>query len=211
LGSRKAAPTIGKCFPELRSNTSTATGKSRILTAVNEMSKKIPFKLVMSAVLIALLLPVQARADTVFTRADAEQLHSLVSKLFQKLVAAHHDIADAFNQTAHNNSANICLAGLADDAVPVEMVLGSTLTLLTLAAEMRDKMDEHYVLEELRDTVILVTQQLTNYRQLINQEMSQCSESATVNMKGQAVINIFSEIQQALAPVSNKLQNLPTF
>ncbi|HUW81020.1 MAG TPA: hypothetical protein VMV54_09045, partial [Acidocella sp.] len=79
------------------------------------MSNKFRSKLQMSAVLIGLLLSMHARAATVFTQVDAEQLHSLV----KKSAAAADDVLDSFKLTAHNDPAFSCLEGIDDKAVSV--------------------------------------------------------------------------------------------
>ena len=168
------------------------------------MLNKFRFRLILSAVLIALLLSAQTRAATaapIFKLADAAQLLSLN----KKLAAVHRDIGDAF-QTANKDRTVPCLPAISTEAQSVFMLVGFAVDLLTLDATMRDKRDEYDVLDVLTTNLKMATIQLTGSRQTINKWMSYCSESATVNVKGQAVINIFSEIEQALAPVADKVQ-----
>ncbi len=158
----------------------------------------------LSAVVIGLLLSVQARADTVFTRADADQLGALV----KKLAAAEGDVLDSLKQTAHNDPAHGCLDGIREEALVSVLHLTSAWKLLTVATVMRDKRDELVVLAMLSGALKPATQQLRGARQIINGWMGMCSQAATVNVKGQTVINIFSEIQQGIAPIQKTLDEV---
>ncbi len=158
----------------------------------------------LSAVVIGLLLSVQARADTVFTRADADQFGSLVTKLG----AAEGDVLDSLKQTAYNDPAHGCLDGIRQETLVAVLHLTSAWKVLALATVMRDKRDELFALAMLKDALKPVAYQLRGSRQIINGWMGMCSQAATVNVKGQAVINIFSEIQQGIAPIQKTLDEV---
>jgi hypothetical protein len=70
---------------------------------------------------------------------------------------------------------------------------------------MKDSDDEIRTLSGLRTWLAALSNQLPHAREIINGAMSVCSNSATVNVKGQNLLNILSEWSDPVAAISKKV------
>jgi hypothetical protein len=67
---------------------------------------------------------------------------------------------------------------------------------------MKDAFDELQVLRALHTWLTVLTAELPHARQIINGAMSLCSNSATANAKGQALLNVLSEWNEPIVSLS---------
>jgi hypothetical protein len=70
---------------------------------------------------------------------------------------------------------------------------------------MVDHSDEILVLRELRVWLNELTKELAFAREFMNGTMSSCSSSATVNVKGQAILNVLSEWTDQVGSLSRRV------
>jgi hypothetical protein len=104
---------------------------------------------------------------------------------------------------------NNCVAAISHQAHFVEAISAHVGELITLAAVMRDKDDEFIVLHELRIMIPVAIKSFADARQMINLAMSNCSDVATVNVKGQALLGVFSEMNSLLRSLSSRVGKDP--
>jgi hypothetical protein len=155
---------------------------------------------VLASILLALVpLIVTAQANTI-TRADGDRFYSLRGKL--RTLAS--DVTQSM-RFADVSVINNCLSFVSNQAHLVEAIAGHVGELITLAAVMRDKDDEFIVLHELRIMIPVAIKSLAGARQIINGAMNNCSDVATVNVKGQALLGVFSEMDNVLRSLSNRV------
>jgi hypothetical protein len=98
-----------------------------------------------------------------------------------------------------------CLALLHDQAQEVGMVAAGVGDLMALSIMMKDSEDEVRTLNGLRTWLTALSNQLLHAREIVNGTMSQCSNSATVNVKGQTLLNILSEWSDPVSVISKKV------
>lgn len=150
-------------------------------------------KYLISGALVLALFVATAQANTV-PSAEAKKFYSLR----QKLRTLSSDVKQSMQQIVGNNSAFYCLTIINTETQFAEAVEGHVGELITLAGVMRDKDDEFIVLHELRIMIPVGIGVLTAARQTINKTMSTCADVATANVKGQAILGVFSEMADAL-------------
>lgn len=148
------------------------------------------------SVVVMLSAPVQA---TTVRKADADKFHLIMAKLR----SVTEDITQSARLVTDNNKVFQCLDTIIIEAQLVSAHAAHTGTLIVLATVMRDKLDEAYVLHDLRIMLSVVTDTTAGARKPINGAMGVCSDVATVNVKGQAVVNILSEMNEAAASLAN--------
>ena len=85
------------------------------------------------------------------------------------------------------------------------MVAAGVGDLMALSIMMKDSEDELRTLSGLRTWLTALSNQLLHSREIINGTMSQCSNSATVNVKGQTLLNLLSEWSDPVALISKKV------
>jgi hypothetical protein len=152
----------------------------------------------LSALSVAVMLCAPVQANTV-RKADADKFYSIAAKLR----GATEDITQSERQVTANNTVFRCLDTISTEARLVSAHAAHAGTLIVLAAVMRDKLDEAYVLHDLRIVLSVVTDATAAARKPINGIMGICSDVATVNVKGQAVLNILSQMNEAVASLSD--------
>jgi hypothetical protein len=153
------------------------------------------------AIAIALFVtPVQANT---LLMTDAQRIQSLRAKL----MTATFDVSQAMEHAVDlkNYSDHTCLGLLHDQGQSVGMTVAAVADLTALAILMKDNEDELRVLHALRTWLAVLTNELPQARQIINGTMSQCSSSATVNVKGQTLLNILSEWRDPVASLSRRV------
>jgi hypothetical protein len=153
------------------------------------------------AMTIALFVaPVQANT---LQLADAQRIQSLRIKL----LTATTDVSQAMEHAADlkNYSDHRCLGLLHDQAQSLGLTVAAVADLIALDGLMKDSEDELRVLHALRTWLAVLTNELPQARQIINGAMSLCSSSATVNVKGQALLNNLSEWRDPVASLSRRV------
>jgi hypothetical protein len=116
-----------------------------------------------------------------------------LNALRSKLQIATRDITDAMEQT--NGAMFRCLDFIHDQGYSVNVMSAPVADLIVLSMEMRDRADELQVLRHLQNWLRTMSDQMTHSRQMINGMMAQCSSYATVNVKGQALLDVLSELR----------------
>ena len=158
-----------------------------------------------TAVLAAALFatPTSLQANTLQV-SDSQKLRALRIKLH----TATADVTQALNAAVEfrNQSVGDCLGQIHQRASSVENTAAGAGSLVALGVMMADHSDEILVLRELRVWLTELTKELAFARQLINGTMSSCSTSATVNVKGQAVLNVLSELNDPIASLSRRVE-----
>jgi hypothetical protein len=159
---------------------------------------KLPLRLGLVALgLAATTLSAQAN---MLTKADYERVHSFAVKL----VAEGMDITEAMKQTT-DLSLSLCLGRIHDTAADVAKSMVYIRNLITLGAQMKDETDELLVLNALSLALRSLTDEISTYRKTINANMTLCSNSATVNVKAQTVLNAFTELNQRVTVLSKRV------
>jgi hypothetical protein len=156
----------------------------------------------------ATLFAMSAQANTLGV-VDSQQFHSLRIKLH----TVTGDVTQAADQANEmkDYSTFRCLDFVHNQASSVESTAAAVGDLIALSILMKDNDDEILVLRALRTWLIELNEELTGRRKFINAAMSQCSNSATVNVKGQAVLNVLSEFNGPAAALSRTVgQVVPT-
>jgi hypothetical protein len=158
-----------------------------------------------AAAIAVVLFTLSAQAN-LLTRADSDRFNSLRVKL----VSVTTDITEAMHQMTDKPTLVNCLSLIHNQAQSVAETATPVSSLIALGALMKDETDELLVLHELSLSLRLLTGGLSAYRKIINASMRLCSNSATVNVKGQAVLNVFTELnQEATALTKRVAQALP--
>jgi hypothetical protein len=98
-----------------------------------------------------------------------------------------------------------CLALIHDQVQGVADTTAAVGDLIALSILMKDSDDELLVLLTLRTWLTVLRAELPHARQIINGEMALCSTSATVNAKGQALLNVLSEWNDPVASLSRRV------
>src|SRR5262249_28431840 len=98
-----------------------------------------------------------------------------------------------------------CLGRIHDTAANVAQSMVSIRNLITLGALMKNETDELLVLNALSVALRLLTNEISTYRKTINAVMGVCSNSATVNVKAQTVLNAFTELNQRVTELSKRV------
>jgi hypothetical protein len=135
--------------------------------------------------------------------ADAQKVQTLRVKLQTATV----DVTQAMDHASEikNFSDHGCLVLLHGQAQEVGMVAAGVGDLMALSILMKDNDDEIRTLSALRTWLTALSNQLPHAREIINGTMSQCSNSATVNVKGQTLLNILSEWSDPVALLSKRV------
>ena len=154
-----------------------------------------------SALLVFALSAATAQAN----RVTSDQSIKLDS-LRQKLTTLNSEVNQSMQQVVDNNSAVTCLNLINTQTTLVEAIEGHVGELATLAAVMRDNADEFIVLDELRMMIPVGKSALANARQTINKAMSTCADVVTVNVKGQAILGVFSEMSDVLKSLASQIE-----
>ena len=74
----------------------------------------------------------------------------------------------------------------------MESILAGVDDMTALSLLMKDSADETNVLKELLTWLVMLTDYFTSARQMINGFMIGCPSSATVNVKGQTLLNLLA-------------------
>jgi hypothetical protein len=139
-----------------------------------------------------------AQANTL-SPSDAQKLHSLRAKLY----SANVEITQAMDQASGQNPALVtCLGFIHDQAQSVAETAAAIDSLAALAVLMQDSKDETLLLRQLKLFLSAMTGAIPNHREIINRAMAQCSTFAIVTVKGQAMLNIFSELNEQVASMA---------
>jgi hypothetical protein len=159
----------------------------------------------MMSVFVALLLllyAISAQA-AMLQISDVERLRALKTKL----VTAQVDISDAIENAGQlkNHVVADCLFMVHMQADDVSSTAATVSTLVALSLLMKDSGDEFQVLRALRPYLSAMSDQLPHARKQINAWMTRCSDSATVNVKAQAVLNILAEFEGPVASLSRRV------
>jgi hypothetical protein len=149
-----------------------------------------------------MLVTVSAQASTL-QFADAQRVQALRGKLLTASVDVTQAMEHALDMK--NFADHSCLALLHDQAQEVGMVAAGVGDFMALSIMMKDSDDEIRTLSGLRTWLTALSNQLLHAREIINGTMSQCSNSATVNVKGQTLLNILSEWSDPVAVISKKV------
>ena len=153
-------------------------------------------------IVAAALFAGSVQANT-FQRADIERFLSLE----KKIASVMQDLTDAMEpvyQMQDYRTLN-CLNFIHTQATHVGSMWATVGILTGLAGAMKDNDDEIVVLDQLRRSLTRFSGQLASSRKLINQEMAVCSSiSPTVSVKGQAVLNVLSELTDAAERLTMK-------
>jgi hypothetical protein len=157
-----------------------------------------------SLVLIAAICdqwPAQANS---ISKSEAKSFYALK----MKLVRLTADMTDSARQAAAAGNATVlsCLGTIKPRALIVTTLANEISSLVTLAAFMRDEIDEILLLREIKISIAGTIEQLPVERQVINQTMVICSNVATANVKGQAFLNIISELEDTLSLMADKVR-----
>ncbi len=130
---------------------------------------------------------------------DAQKFHSLRVKLY----ASNVEITQAMDQVGVQNSALVsCLGLIHDQAQSVAETAAAIDSLTALAILMQDPADEALVLRQLKFFLTAMAGAMRNHREIINRSMAQCSSFAIVTVKGQAMLNIFSELNEHITSLT---------
>src|SRR5262249_4564080 len=136
--------------------------------------------------------------------ADAQRFRSLRFKLQY----ATEDVSQAMDSVVGNNTPFICLELLHQWANSVRDIGAGAGSLIELAALMKDETDELLVLRELTTWLKVLADNIGDKRRRTNEAMSRCSSVATVNVKGQVLINIFTEMNNEVMPLLNRISKV---
>ena len=149
-----------------------------------------------------LLVTATAKAST-FQFPDAQRLQALRTKL----QTANVDVTQAMEHATamKNYDDQRCLGLVHDQAQEVGMVAAGVGDFLALSILMKDSEDETRTLIGMQTWVTALSNQLRHSREIINGAMSVCSNSATVNVKAQNILNLLSEWSDPLAAISKKI------
>ena len=156
------------------------------------------------AIGVTLFVP-SAQANTLQI-SDAQTLQSLR----QKLYTVNADVTQAMNQILEVKNLPIfnCLALIHDQGQEVGTTGAAVGDLIALAVLMKDNDDELLVLRALRTWLTVLSNELPHAREVINGAMATCSVSATVNVKGQALLNGLSEWSNPVASLSTRVNQV---
>ena len=154
---------------------------------------------------LAFVLSIATAHANMITRTDADKFYSLRVKL----VTLGSDVNQSLQQVVGANPVFNCLQPINNEAQYVVAIAGHVGELITLAAVMHDKDDEALVLHELRVMVPVGIKSLTSARQHINDVMGLCSDVSTANVKGQALLGVFSEMNGVLQSLAKQLGKDP--
>jgi hypothetical protein len=153
------------------------------------------------AVVIFLILALPSEAN-VLTRADAQMLHALRAKFY----SANMEITQAMDQIRGQNPSLVsCLAFIHDSAGSAQDTAAAIDSLIALAAQMQDRTDEILVLYQLKIFLNVMIGEIPNHREIINRAMAQCSNFAIVTTKGQAMLNLFSELSDQVKSLARTI------
>jgi hypothetical protein len=152
--------------------------------------------------LLILLFATSAQAATL-QMSDVKTLNTLA----HKLTTAQVDLSEAIKNAGElrNDVVVECLymihnqtSSFNGTAIPVSILVG-------LSVVMKDNTDELLVLRALRTFLDALSQGLIQARKQINAWMTRCGNSAVVNVKAQAVLNILSEFEGPIASLSRRV------
>ena len=149
-----------------------------------------------------LLVTASAQASTL-QFPDAQKVQALGAKLRTATV----DVTQAMERASamKNFDDQRCLGLLHDQVQEVALIAAAVGDFIALSILMKDSDDEIRTLSGLRTWLAALSNQLPHAREIINGAMSVCSNSATVNVKGQNLLNILSEWSDPVAMISKKV------
>lgn len=140
------------------------------------------------------------------TKAEADSFYSLKVKLIGLTSDMQQTVRQARGQ---DHSVLLCLSTITYEARLAALSAVNLGELITLAATLRDEDDEFVVLHELRAFLVPTIQSLAAHREVINGAMTTCSNVATANVKGQALITVLSEMDHMLGPLAARVERAP--
>jgi hypothetical protein len=149
-----------------------------------------------------LLVTASAQASTL-QFPDVQKVKALRSKLQTSNV----DVTQAMERASamNNYDDQRCLGLLHDQAYETGLIAAGVGELMSLSILMKDSDDEIRTLVGLQEWLTMLSNQLRHSREIINGAMSVCSNSATVNVKGQNLLNFLSEWSDPVAAISKKV------
>jgi hypothetical protein len=154
---------------------------------------------------LAILLGLGTAQANTITKEEAGRFYSLR----QKLRTLSSDVNQSSQQVVGNNPAFWCLNLISTQAQLVEAVQGHVGELVMLASVMRDEGDELVVLHELRIIIPVGVEDLAETRQTINKAMGSCPDVSTANVKGQAILGVFTEMNEFLKSLFLRIPKVP--
>jgi hypothetical protein len=107
---------------------------------------------------------------------------------------------------ARNYSLMDCLTLIHDRGESVGMTAAGVGDLIALAVVMKDPFDEAQVLRALRTWLTVLSNELPQARQIMYGAMSLCSNSATVNAKGQGLLNAPVEWNDPVSSLTKRVE-----
>ena len=122
------------------------------------------------------------------------------------LHSARGDVIQAVPKT--NSSVSDCLMNVGEVASIVDHDVYAMNSLVYLATSMKEASDEILVLEQLHFFLTRHKKYLPEWRKTINSEMSRCAEFAIVTVKGQAVLNTFSQLDEQFTSLLNRIERV---
>jgi hypothetical protein len=127
--------------------------------------------------------------------------------LKMKMLTAATDVTQAMERASEmrNYDDQRCLSLVHDQAQEAGLIASAVVDFMSLSMLMKDNEDELRTLSGLRTWLTALSDQLGHSREIINGAMSVCSNSATVNVKGQNMLNILSEWSDPVAMISKKV------
>jgi hypothetical protein len=130
-----------------------------------------------------------------------------VQALKTKLQTATVDVTQAMERASamKNFDDQRCLSFLHDEAQVTAMLAATVVDFAALSILMKDSEDEVRTLSGMQSWVKALSNQLVHSREIINSAMSVCSNSATVNVKAQNMLNLLSEWSDPVAAISKKI------
>lgn len=158
------------------------------------------FVQITAAVTVCVFFSVSAQAN-VTTKRDADTFHDLQLKLHTAIT----DVTQSMAGLDGRSETFKCLEPIHTEAGYVEAMATTASVLIALAAVMRDKNDESMVAYELRTFLPTLRSALISERQIINGYMGACSSITTANVKGQAVLDIFSQMNDFTSSLSGRI------
>jgi hypothetical protein len=155
--------------------------------------------------LLVLLYTISAQAATL-QMSDVERLRALR----KKLITAQVDISDTIENAGQlkNYVVGDCLFMVHKQANDLSSTAATVSDLIALSLLMKDSGDEFQVLRTLRAYLSVMSDELPHARKQINAWMTRCSDSATVNVKAQGVLNILAEFEGPVALLSRRVMQV---
>jgi hypothetical protein len=149
----------------------------------------------------AMLVNVAATQASTFQFPELQRVEALRAKL----QTATLDVTQAMGHASAMNDDFRCLDMLHGEAQFTEMLAAIVVDFMALSILMKYSEDETRTLSAMQPWVTRLSGQLPHSRETINGTMSLCSNSATVNVKGQNLLTILSEWSDPVAAISKSV------